>query len=80
MQNRLHEGLTRSWTFNRPVNVRVPAEVAFDLDKVQQIQKDVLGRLGCQACCSGFDIRFVLENEFIVDRELNVRELGGPVA
>jgi hypothetical protein len=62
--------------FNRPVNVRVPAEVAFDIEKVQQIQKEILGRLGCVACCSGFDIRFILETEFMVDHELNIREAG----
>jgi hypothetical protein len=71
------EELRRLSSFNRPVNIRVPAEVAFDLEKAQQIQRDILGRLGCPACCSGIDIRFILENEFIVDRELNIREAGG---
>jgi hypothetical protein len=77
MKHEIQERMARASAFNRPVNVRVPAEVVFDLEKVQQIQKDILGRLGCMACCSGFDIRFILENEFIVDRELNVRDTGG---
>lgn len=76
MKHGIQEPTTRT-SFNRPVNVRVPAEVAYDLEKAQQIQREILGRLGCMACCSGFDIRFILENEFIVDRELNVREAGG---
>lgn len=76
MKQGIQELMTRP-SFNRPVNVRVPADVAYDLEKAQQIQREILGRLGCMACCSGFDIRFILENEFIVDAELNVREAGG---
>ncbi|HXM56331.1 MAG TPA: hypothetical protein VOB72_13140 [Candidatus Dormibacteraeota bacterium] len=64
---------TTGVTFNRPVTVRVPMDVLYDIDKVQRIQKDILGRLGCMACCSGFDIRFVHESEFVVDAKLNVR-------
>jgi hypothetical protein len=77
MKDEIQERTARTSAFNRPVNVRVPAEVAYDLDKIQQIQKDILGRLGCMACCSGWDIRYILENEFIVDGDLNVREGGG---
>lgn len=77
MQDELHDPLGKASAYNRPVTVRVPAAVAYDLDKAQQIQREVLGRLGCTACCSGFDIRFILENEFIADHDLNVREIGG---
>jgi hypothetical protein len=70
------EELRRLSAFNRPVSVRAPAEVVFDLEKAQEIQRDILGRLGCPACCSGIDIRFILENEFVVDADLNIREAG----
>ena len=63
-------------TFNRPVTVRVPVDVAFDLEKAQAVQREVLGRLGCQGCTSGFDIRFVHETEFIVDANLRVSPVG----
>lgn len=61
------------------VHVSLPAEVIFDMDRFSAVQKDILGRLGCQACCSGWDIRWDVERQFIVDRDLNVhpRSLGG---
>jgi hypothetical protein len=49
------------------VRVFVPAEVAYDLEKTQRVIATVLGRLGCQACCSGFDIRLIQELDFAVD-------------
>ena len=59
------------------VRVVVPHEVYFNLDKIQRVQKGILGRLGCMACCSGWDIRFEIERHFVVDAELNVR-VGNP--
>lgn len=61
---------------NNLVRVAVPVEVAFDLKRMQQVQKSILGRLGCLACCSGWDIRWEFENRFIVDKELNVQPVG----
>lgn len=58
------------------VRVSVPASAYFKLDAIQKIQKDILGRLGCMACCSGWDIRFDLQRQFLVDEKLNVREFG----
>jgi len=52
---------------NNAVNVHVSADVLFNLDKLVGVQKTVLGRLGCQACCSGFIINYQLqEGEFAV--------------
>lgn len=49
------------------VRVKVPAEAMYHLDTLQQLQKSVLGRLGCPTCHSG---RFILfeqeEGEFNV--------------
>ena len=61
------------------ISVRVPASAVFNLDKFQEIQKDVLRRLGCGACTSGHDIRWLLEQKFFVDEQLNLhaeRHLG----
>lgn len=55
------------------VHVSIPAEVAFDLERFQKVQTDILGKLGCMACCSGWDIRFDIARRFIVDTELNAR-------
>jgi hypothetical protein len=58
----------------RIVRVTIPADVAFDLDRFQSVQKDILGRLGCMACCSGWDIRFDIQRRFVVDANLKVRD------
>lgn len=60
---------------DRVVHVRMPRSVAFDLRSFQRIQKDILGRLGCQACCSGFDIRWDFVRGFAVDEKLGITEL-----
>ena len=57
------------------VRVSIPASVANDLGKFNKVQKDILGRLGCMACCSGWDIRYDLEQRFLVDTKLKVRGL-----
>lgn len=56
------------------IRVSLPASAYFDLGKFQGIQKDILGRLGCPACCSGWDIRYDLQRRFQVDEKFNVRE------
>jgi hypothetical protein len=61
---------------NNVVRVTVPTEVYFDLDKIQRITKDILGRLGHLACYSGWDIRLDLERNFVVDANLKV--VAGP--
>ena len=57
------------------VRVAVPAGVAYDLDRFQKVQKDILGRLGCLACCSGWDIRWDIYRNFAVDDKLKVVEV-----
>ena len=48
------------------VTVRLPAKVAFDFDAMTKVNKDILGRLGCDGCYSGFDIRYVIQRDFVV--------------
>lgn len=62
--------------FARPqtVPVTLPAEVAFDLDRFHEVQKGILGKLGCMACCSGFDIRYDVQRAFVVDANLEIHE------
>ena len=40
------------------VNVHVKPEILFDLKAVQNLQSSILGKLGCMACCSGFQLIF----------------------
>lgn len=58
----------------RPVRVSLPADVVYDLNKFQKVQKDILGRLGCLACCSGWDIRWDVFRDYRVDEKLNVEQ------
>lgn len=53
------------------VRVSVPASVAYDLGRMQEVTKDILGRLGCENCHSGHDIRFD------IIRDYRVRMVGG---
>jgi hypothetical protein len=40
-----------------PVHVHVPHKLSLEVS--QKLLVNVLGKLGCAACLSGFDIRFV---------------------
>ncbi len=63
------------------VRVTLPAKVAFDLKSFQKVQASILDRLGCPACCSGYDIRFDITRRFLVDEKLNINEglVGGGI-
>lgn len=57
------------------VSVRVPLEVLWDFDSLTKVKKEILGKLGCLACTSGFDIRWRGNREFIVNPALEVNEV-----
>jgi hypothetical protein len=61
----------------RGVSATLPARVSFDLERLQESVARIADRLGCQACCSGFDITFRQELDFIIDQDLNIRAGGG---
>jgi hypothetical protein len=56
----------------RPVTATLASEVSHDLGKIQETVAKIADRLGCGACCSGFDITFRQELDFIVDEQLNI--------
>ncbi len=58
------------------IRVTVPAKVAYDLESIQKVQASILDRLGCPACCSGYDIRFDITRSYLVDKKLNIREIA----
>jgi hypothetical protein len=69
--------LQRDFASFRPVRVVVPTDVLFNLDRMQKVTANLLGRLGCPACHSGFDIRFLRETDFLVNaKTLDVQALG----
>jgi hypothetical protein len=61
----------------RRVTVYVPRDVAFNLDKMNQVTKSVLGRLGCPSCHSGRLIDYLVIEDFVVNSKLEVQNLHG---
>jgi hypothetical protein len=59
-----------------PVEVVIPAKVAFDIEALFDVQRKVFERLGHPNCNSGADIRFTLERQFVVDGSGVLRNLG----
>ncbi len=59
----------------RQVRVTIPAKIAYDLKSFQKAQAEILDRLGCQPCCSGWDIIWDVTRRFGVDDKLNINEL-----
>lgn len=63
------QNLTRS---GNTIYITVPTSAAYDLDKMNKITKTVLGKLGCEGCHSGFDIRFLNETRFRFNERLEM--------
>lgn len=57
------------------VRVSLPAAAYYNLDRFQVVQRDILERLGCGGCHSGFDIRYALQRQFVVNEQLVVTSL-----
>ena len=60
----------------RPVVVSLDRETSYDIEKVKSVVANVLGKLGCSQCHSGFDITFRHEWEQQLGREFNTRILN----
>jgi len=60
------------------VNIYVTRETAFNLDKMFQVTKNILGRLGCEGCHSGRIIDYHVMESFVVNpKTLEINELPG---
>jgi hypothetical protein len=70
----INQGLTDAATssLGPVVRVTIPAAIFHKLDAMNSVTRKVLGQLGCEACHSGFDIRYDVIREFIVDETGNV--------
>lgn len=59
------------------VHVVIPEKVNNNLKSIQKALATTLGKLGCQACCSGFDILFQNELDLIsFDDKVNATGFG----
>jgi hypothetical protein len=57
--------------------VSIPEKVSGDIRSLQRAIAGTLEKLGCGACCSGFDITFRRELDgLLIDDNLDVRGLG----
>ncbi|WP_395541991.1 hypothetical protein [Neotabrizicola sp. sgz301269] len=52
----------------RCVRVSIPASVAGNIDGLKKSLAEVLGKLGCPACCSGHDIHLELQRELALSK------------
>ena len=60
------------------ITVTFPEKVNGNIDLINRSVANVLGKLGCEACCSGFDILFRNEiNSMALDEKGGVARFGG---
>jgi len=55
-----------------PVRVTIPVSVAYNLGSLQTGIANIMNHLGCQACCSGIDVTYQTEREFMLTEHLQV--------
>jgi hypothetical protein len=70
-----------------PVRITVPASVAFNLEKMQAVFRNIGENIGCGTCYSGADCILQFERDWVVDPEslrlngatpvVTVGEIGG---
>jgi len=65
-----HAGATRA------VTVVLPHQGIEGLDKVNRIVASALGKMGCPACFSGFDIRFRPGDLMVNPKTFEVNSIG----
>jgi len=62
---------------SNPINVTMPGDAFNNIDQLSKAVGSVLDKLGCAACCSGFDILFRREVDMIVlDKNLKASGFG----
>jgi hypothetical protein len=76
MINELVSQLAAGSLGGRVVRVSVSADLHNNFDAMTRVTKSVLGKLGCEGCHSGFDIRFDVASQFVADEKGTVRALG----
>ena len=60
------------------ITVTIPDKVSGNIDALSSAVANVLGKLGCASCCSGFDILFRREiNTMVLDERGEVARFGG---
>jgi hypothetical protein len=60
----------------QPVTVVLPRKNIDNIDNVRKIVESTLGKLGCPACFSGFDLRFRPGDLVVNPRSFEVDQFG----
>ena len=68
------ESEPRSPRSSDTVRVYLPSHAAHDLDAVGKISRQVLEKLGCPGCTSGFEIRFIELRDAVSSAGLMISE------
>ncbi len=75
---RQHEGRTvRQLADRAEISRSMPTQIEFGQSQPEpglQVQRSILERLGCQACCSDIDIRWDIERDFVVGPDGALRD------
>ena len=65
---------------SRRVSIYITRDVAFDLDKMNQVTKKILGKLGCDACHSGRILDYhIIENFVVNPKTLDITDMPGGI-
>jgi hypothetical protein len=56
------------------VTASLSGKVNNNLKQIQEVVANIAGRLGCPGCCSGFDILFKQELDFVVNEAGQIRD------
>jgi hypothetical protein len=61
----------------RAVRIYVSRDIDYNLEKLNRITAQVLGKLGCGGCHSGYLLHFIALTDFVVNpKTLDVEEAG----
>lgn len=59
----------------KPVYVTIDPKLTYDLKAMNKVTQNVLEKLQCPGCHSGFAIEYQIERRLIVDKNLDVHNL-----
>ena len=58
----------------RVATASLPGEVSNNLEQIRLIVSNIAGKFGCPTCCSGFDIQFRQELDFVANEAGEIRD------
>jgi hypothetical protein len=62
----------------REIRVHVARDVLHNAESMRTVVSNLLGKLGCPTCHSGFDFRFIEQSDFVVGPDLEIHPQPQP--